>query len=81
LALSEVLLGHANIEIDLEVLDEPTKHLSDEGVRDLGEMLAARAEQIERRILYIDHSAYEGSQFASTITVRKTNEGSQIVGM
>ena len=81
LALSEVLLAHAGIEIDLEVLDEPTKHLSDEGVRDLGEMLAARAELVERKILYIDHAAYEGSQFASTITVRKTKEGSQIVGM
>lgn len=79
LALSEVLLNYANIEINLEILDEPTKHLGEPGVRALGEMLAARSEQLQRKILYIDHQAVEGSQFASTITVCKTKEGSFIV--
>jgi DNA repair exonuclease SbcCD ATPase subunit len=78
LALSEVLLGYANIEVNLEILDEPTKHLSDEGVVDLCEMLTARSEQLGRKILYIDHMAQESSQFASTIVVRKTKEGSFI---
>jgi len=78
LALSEVLLGYANIEVNLEILDEPTKHLSDEGVVDLCEMLTARSEQLGRKILYIDHMAQESSQFASTIVVRKTKAGSLI---
>ena len=79
LALSEVLLGHAAISTDLEILDEPTKHLSDEGVRDMCEMLATRAEQLERRILYIDHQAIDNSLFVSTITVVKTTKGSHLL--
>src|SRR4029077_19584673 len=43
LALSDVLLNHAGITTNLEVLDEPTSHLSQEGVRDLLPFLAERA--------------------------------------
>ena len=79
LALSEVLLDHAGIEIDMEILDEPSKHIDDEGVVDLCEMLAARADQLQRRILYIDHRVIESASFASTITVTKTKEGSKLL--
>lgn len=78
LALSEVLLQRAGVELDFEILDEPTRHMSDEGVADLCEMLANRGEVLGRRILYVDHMAYESSAFASTITVTKTKEGSKL---
>lgn len=79
LALSEVLLDHAGIQPDFEVLDEPTRHLSAEGVRDLCDFLAVRAEQLERRTMYIDHMAVESAQFSSVTTIEKDADGSHIL--
>jgi DNA repair exonuclease SbcCD ATPase subunit len=79
LALSEVLLDHAGIQPDFEVLDEPTRHLSAEGVRDLCDFLAVRAEQLERRTFYIDHMSVESAQFASVTTIEKDVNGSHIL--
>jgi DNA repair exonuclease SbcCD ATPase subunit len=79
LALSEVLLDHVGIQPDFEVLDEPTQHLSAEGVRDLCDFLAVRAEQLERRTFYIDHMAVESAQFSSTTTIEKDADGSHIL--
>jgi DNA repair exonuclease SbcCD ATPase subunit len=79
LALSEVLLDHVGIQPDFEVLDEPTQHLSAEGVRDLCDFLAVRAEQLERRTMYIDHMAVESAQFSSTTTIEKDADGSHIL--
>lgn len=76
LALSEVLLNHAGIEINLEILDEPSRSLASSS--DLIDSLAERAERLQRRILYVDHLAIESSQFASTIMIVKTKEGSRI---
>ena len=79
LALSEVLLDHAGIATDFEVLDEPTRHLSPEGVRDLCDYLATRAEQLGRRTFYIDHLAVESALFASTTTIEKGADGSHVL--
>lgn len=80
LALSDVLLNHAGIEPGFEVLDEPTQHLSVEGIKDLCTYLAERAKELQRQIWLIDHRAIESSQFKSSITVVKTKTGSQIEG-
>lgn len=78
LALSEVLLSYAGVVVDFEVLDEPTRHLSEEGVHDLCEFLAERARRLERRVFYIDHMAVESSRFSSITTVVKGSDGSMI---
>lgn len=75
LALSEVLLAHAGASIDFRVLDEPTRGLSREGVRDLVEVLGDYARRAGLKIFYIDHQAEDGARFASTITV--TNDASR----
>jgi DNA repair exonuclease SbcCD ATPase subunit len=76
LALSEVLLRHAGIECDLLVLDEPTRHMSREGVGDLVEYLieAGRAKQV----WYCDHAVVENARFANVVTVRKDANGSRV---
>lgn len=78
LALSEVLLAHAGLSCDLEVLDEPTQHLSVEGVRDLCNQLAERAQDLHKQTWLIDHMAMETSLFSSVATVTKTSKGSMI---
>jgi len=78
LALAEVLLGHAGINCNLEILDEPTRHLSPEGVVDLCEYLADRAAQLRKVCLFVDHMAVESTRFASVTTVTKTADGSLV---
>jgi DNA repair exonuclease SbcCD ATPase subunit len=76
LALSETLLNHAGVETSIEILDEPTQHLSDIGVNDLNDYLAERARQLKRCIFYIDHASVESSKFASVLTIEKGEVGS-----
>jgi len=78
LALSEVLLNYAGVNPNLEALDEPSQHLSKEGVRDLCTYLSDRAKQLSKILLLVDHVTVESSLFTSVITVRKTKKGSYI---
>lgn len=78
LALSEVLLSHAGVQSSLEILDEPTRHLSTEGVSDLCEFLALRASQLNKSILFVDHKAIESASFSKVVTITKTKQGSFI---
>jgi DNA repair exonuclease SbcCD ATPase subunit len=76
LSLSEVLLNHAGIQSDLEVLDEPTRHLSSQGIRDLCESLPDRSIRLGRRTFYTDHTAVESTYFASVLTIVRRIDGS-----
>jgi DNA repair exonuclease SbcCD ATPase subunit len=78
LALGEVLLNHASVTPNIEILDEPTRSLSAPGVRDLCEYLATRAETLGKQVWLIDHMARESSQFESVVTVVKDKKGSHI---
>ncbi len=78
LALSQVLLARAGVECNLEVLDEPTAHLSTQGVDDLCGFLADRAQALGKSIYLIDHMAHEGAHFSRTVTVVKDKTGSRI---
>jgi len=78
LALSEVLLSHAGVQTDLEILDEPAHFMAPEGVRDVTDMLAARADSLGKQTWYIDHMAIESSRFASVTTVVRDKEGARL---
>jgi DNA repair exonuclease SbcCD ATPase subunit len=80
LALAEVLLSHAGIDPRIEILDEPTRHMSPEGVRDVVEYLILRAKDMNRQIFLVDHTAMDSNAFASTVTIAKDRNGSYIVG-
>lgn len=77
LALAEVLLARAGVTPMIEILDEPTRHLSAEGVRNMCEHLAERARINERQILYIDHASVDSSRFASVTMIVKDKKGSR----
>lgn len=78
LALSEVLLNEANVNPNLEILDEPSRGLARKGVNDLVSILSWRASTLGKSIFYVDHQVMESSNFTSTITVVKDSEGSYI---
>jgi energy-coupling factor transporter ATP-binding protein EcfA2 len=75
-ALSEVLLRRAGVTCDLIVLDEPTRHLSPEGVGDLVEFLVELGR--DHQVFYIDHQVVQSNQFASLITVTRSTSGAKI---
>jgi DNA repair exonuclease SbcCD ATPase subunit len=76
MALSEVLLRRAGVECDMMVIDEPTQHVSPEGVRDIADFLIERGRNTQ--IFYVDHQVVESNLFASTIMVTKTPQGAHI---
>lgn len=78
MALSEVLLERAGVSTNIEILDEPTKGLSSEGVQDLVEFLSERAKRLEKSIFLIDHHAISSSHFTDTVLVVKGNNGSKL---
>lgn len=71
-ALSEVLLRRAGIVCDLLVLDEPTRHLSPEGVQDTISFLLERARHAQ--VIYTDHNAIETHRFAGVVKVTRTRK-------
>lgn len=79
LAFSDVLLRYSGVQVDMEVLDEPTQHLSAEGVRDLADFLQSRAKELERAIFYVDHQSVDSARFDSVTTVVKDSKGSRLV--
>jgi DNA repair exonuclease SbcCD ATPase subunit len=78
IALSEVLLRRAGIECDLLVLDEPTRHMSKEGIDETVDYLIARGR--DAQIFYVDHQVIESNRFASVITIEKDAKGAKIKG-
>lgn len=80
LALKEVLLNRAGVEPKLEVIDEPTRGLSPEGVEDLLAYLQDRAIRLDLPVFLIDHAARESARFASTTTVLRDAGGSRLKG-
>ncbi len=78
LALSDVLLTQAGVQTNLEILDEPSRGLSTEGVQDLCAFLADRAKQQNKNIVFVDHKAVESVHFANVLTVVKNKKGSYI---
>lgn len=67
--LAEVLLSRAGVSTDFEVLDEPTTHLSPEGIEDLLACLSDRARELNRRIFLIDHNSLDRGAFDGVVSV------------
>lgn len=65
---------------DIEVYDEPSQFLSEEGVEDLLENLYDRARSLKKKIFIIDHRSLNSrGEFDGTINIVKTKQhGSQI---
>ena len=76
LAFSNVILERAGIDCDFIVLDEPTRHMSREGVSQTVDCLIEWSK--DRQVFYTDHQAVESKRFASVVTITKGENGSAI---
>jgi DNA repair exonuclease SbcCD ATPase subunit len=78
LGLANLIQRWAGVRFDLEVFDEPTAWLSDQGVADLLDSLRSRAETNQRSIWVCDHRALVHAGFDEVMNVIKTEAGSRI---
>lgn len=77
-AFASLACGRMGVAPSIEVWDEPTRHLSPEGVRDLVDFLHTRARNTDRQLFLVDHNTIESGQFAGTYTVTLDHLGSRI---
>lgn len=78
MGLGDLIRSRTGSPLQLEVWDEPTSGLSAQGIRDLLECLAERAQREQRQIWIVDHRAYDFGGFAGTAIITKTADGSEI---
>ena len=79
LGLANLIMEQTGLQNTIEFFDEPSTHLSDEGILDLADTLMQRAIDTERRIFIIEHRLPD-YPYTGTIKVTKTPEGSHIDG-
>lgn len=75
IGLSNLIMERAGLEGRIEFYDEPSEHLSAEGLLDLAETLAARAEDQNKRIFLIDHHVIDFGGFSGVIRIIKDGKG------
>jgi DNA repair exonuclease SbcCD ATPase subunit len=78
IGLSNLILNNRGLQTSIEVWDEPTAHLSPEGVEQLIEVLREQAEIGQKQIWLVDHRSYESGAFTGTWTVVKEHDGSHL---
>lgn len=78
MGLADVVRARTGCALALEVWDEPTQGLSAQGITDLLDCLAARAQQEQRQIWVVDHHSLGYGGFDGVVTVAKEQAGSAI---
>jgi len=76
--LANLIMQQAGLVNTVEFYDEPSNHLSDEGLLDLAETLHGRAITDGKRIILVDHRMPDFGDFSGVFTVVKNATGSQI---
>ncbi len=77
--LSNLIRSRTGCDLPLEVWDEPTEGLSEEGITDLLTALHERAHRERRAIWVVDHRALGYGGFTETVTIIKDEKGSRVV--
>ena len=70
-------MERAGLTNGIEFFDEPSRHLSQEGVLDLAETLTERAVSSHKRIFIVEHNLLD-YPYAGAVTILKSDEGSTI---
>ncbi len=78
LGLANLIMERAGLENTIEFFDEPSSHMSQEGLLDLCDTLAQRAQRDDKVIILVDHHAIDFGDFAGVITVTKDEGGSHV---
>ena len=77
LGLANLIITRAGLTSKFEAYDEPSTHLSPEGMMDLANLLHERAVAEDKQIWIVDHAAITNfGDFQGVITARKGKDGS-----
>ena len=79
LGLSNLIMARAGLSNTIEFYDEPSSHLSEDGINDLLESLHSRAIETGKRIFLVDHHNLEFGDFEGRIVAIKDADGSHLV--
>lgn len=77
LGLANLIMERAGLRNTIEFIDEPSQHLSDEGLLDLADTLHQRALDAEKRSFIIEHNLLDYA-YTGVITIVRNAEGSHI---
>jgi DNA repair exonuclease SbcCD ATPase subunit len=75
LGLSNLIMEQAGFENMVEIIDEPSEHLSTEGIDDLIETLAQRAQDTEKQIWLIEHHSLASNLFEGILRISMDKKG------
>lgn len=78
LGLADLIMTNVGLASCVEFYDEPSSHLSQEGVLSLAETLHQRAVTQGKKIWLVDHQAINFGDFAGVTVVKKDEKGSRI---
>jgi len=74
LGMADLMLACNGLVPGLEIFDEPSQYLSNQGITDLIGVLRDRSRSTERQIFMIDHRSLDSTVFDGVFTVVKTPE-------
>lgn len=76
--LARLISHRLGLTFNLEVWDEPTAHLSEEGVHDLLDFFEGRCREERKQIWMVDHRTLNAGSFDGEVRVVKGGKGSRI---
>lgn len=79
MGLSALIQSRRGIQCNLEVWDEPTAHLSAQGIVDLLDCLKERSQAGNRSVWLIDHKSLEYGEFDLTYCITKKDQVGSVI--
>jgi len=77
--LANLIMERAGLVSKVEMYDEPSEHMTEEGITDTLNTLRDRAMNNARVVIVVDHHAISYGDFAGTTMVEKDENGSRII--
>jgi DNA repair exonuclease SbcCD ATPase subunit len=78
LGLANLIMERAGLVGNIEFFDEPSRHLSSEGLADMAETLHERALSNRKRIFLVDHHSIDFGAFTGRFNIIKGRDGSRL---
>lgn len=79
MGLANLILSRCGVASSIEVYDEPSHHVNEQGVQNLLDALAKRAQTLQKQIYVVDHHSLSYGDFTATLNVVKDENGSRMV--
>lgn len=78
IGLATVLNDHKNLDFNLEIWDEPSNFLNEDGLDQLLDVLQHRSNRFDHSVWLVDHRVFDRGVFTEAIRIVKTGRGSKI---